>query len=199
MTKISINQGKKERKADNKVNKLFLKRWSPRAMSGEKITKKEMNSLLEAARWAPSSYNGQPWRFYYALRGDKHFDTYMDIVNEFNQSWAEHSGALIIVASTGVFEHNGEPDNTHKLSVGAAYENLALQGADMDLVVHGMAGFDYEAAKEYTDMPDSHEVICMAAVGKPGKKEDLPEQLQERESPSDRKPLSEISFNGKDK
>lgn len=197
MSKVSINEGTQKRKADNKINNLFLKRWSPRAMSGEKITEKEMKQLLEAARWAPSSYNGQPWRFYYAKKGDEHFEKYLDIVNEFNQSWADKSGALLIVATTGVFEHNGEPDNTHKLSVGAAYENLALQGADMDLVVHGMAGFDYKAAKEYTGMPESHEVICMAAIGKPGNKEDLAEQLQERETPSDRKPLNEISFNGK--
>ena len=155
------------REAEHDINTLFLKRWSPRAMTGQTITQDTMNSLLEAARWAPSSYNGQPWRFFYARRGDKYFDEYMDLVNEFNQSWAKDSGALLVVTSTQRFDHNDEYDATNEFSVGAAYENMALEAAERGLVMHGMAGIHYDKAKEYLGVPDHYKVICMAAIGHP--------------------------------
>lgn len=179
------------------VNDLFVKRWSPRAMSGETISTAEMNQLLEAARWAPSSYNGQPWRFFYALRDDDAFNTYFDCLGEFNQSWCDQAGALVVVADTGRFSHNDEDDGTSELTTGAAFENLSLQGADMGLVVHAMAGFDAEQAEEDLGMPDHFDAHCMVAIGHPGDPEDLPEGLDEREEPSGRMSVDEISINGK--
>lgn len=184
------------REAEHDINTLFLKRWSPRAMTGQTITQDTMNSLLEAARWAPSSYNGQPWRFFYARRGDKYFDEYMDLVNEFNQSWAKDSGALLVVTSTQRFDHNDEYDATNEFSVGAAYENMALEAAERGLVMHGMAGIHYDKAKEYLGVPDHYKVICMAAIGHPAEPSTLPEDLAEQETPSGRHSIEETSFNG---
>lgn len=184
------------RNVQHDVNDLFVKRWSPRAMNGESLEASEMKQLLEAARWAPSSYNGQPWRFFYALRDDDAFDTYFDCIGEFNQSWCDDAGGLIVVADTGRFSHNDEPDNTSEMTTGAAFENLSLQGADMGLVVHGMAGFDADQAEEELGMPDHFNALCMIAVGYPGDPSDLPEGLAEREEPSDRMPVEDISVRG---
>ncbi len=179
------------------VSDLILNRWSPRAMSGEPITDDELMTLFEAARWAPSSYNNQPWRFVYAKRDSEHWDTLLGLLVEMNKAWAKHASALVVMISKNNFEFNGEPARTHSFDTGAAWENLALQGTMMGLVVHGMQGFDYDKAREVLGVPEGHTVEAMAAIGKPGKKEDLPQELQEREAPSDRRPLEEIVFEGR--
>lgn len=185
------------RKPDHAIEPLFLKRWSPRAMSGEMIGKEELFRLFEAARWAPSSYNGQPWRFVYAMREDKHWKDFFDLLVPFNQSWCKNAGALVVVLSRTLFQHNDKPSVTHSFDAGAAWENLALQGTLLDFVVHGMEGFDYAKAKFVVKAPEEYRVEMMFAVGKPGKKEDLPVEMQEREVPSSRKPITEFVFEGK--
>jgi len=186
-----------KRTSNYPVSDLILNRWSPRAMSGEPITDDELMTLFEAARWAPSSYNNQPWRFVYAKRDTKHWNTLLGLLVEMNQAWAKHASTLVVMISKNDFEFNGEPARTHAFDTGAAWENLALQGTMMGLVVHGMEGFDYDKAREALGVPEGHTVEAMAAIGKPGKKEDLPPQLQEREAPSDRRPLEEIVFEGR--
>ncbi len=178
------------------VNKLFTERWSPRAMSGEPLSDKELMTLFEAARWAPSSYNGQPWRFIYAKRDTPAWDTLFNLLVEFNQSWCKNAAALVVVVSKDTFDHNGQSSRTHSYDTGAAWENLALQGSFSDLVIHGMAGFDYDRAKKELNIPDGYTVEAMIAIGKPGQTKSLPKELQEGEVPSDRKPLSEIVFEG---
>lgn len=185
-----------ERKSNYPVNPLFLKRWSPRAMSGESISDEELMTLFEAARWAPSSYNGQPWRFIYAKRDSVNWDKLFNLMGEFNQGWTKTAAALVVVISGNNFEFNGEPAVTHSFDAGSAWMSLALQAADMGLVAHGMQGFDYEKAKKDLGVPDDFTVEAMVAIGKPGKKEDLPADLQEKEAPSDRKPLEQIVMEG---
>jgi len=165
-------------------------------MSGESITDQELFSLFEAARWAPSSYNNQPWRFIYAKRSTPSWKTLFNLLVPFNQDWAKNTGVLIVVFSKTTFDHNGKPARTHAFDAGAAWENLALQGVNMGLVVHGMEGFDYDTAKKDLKIPDDYEVHAMIAVGKQGKKEDLPPALQEREVLSDRKPITQCIFEG---
>ncbi|MDX1643034.1 MAG: nitroreductase family protein [Thermoanaerobaculia bacterium] len=174
------------------IDDIFLERWSPRAMRGEPIEEEELLRLFEAARWAPSSYNGQPWRFVYALRGGEGWDRLYDLLVDFNQQWAEQAGALVVVLSRRTFEHNGEPSRTHSFDTGAAWQNLALQGHSAGLVVHAMEGFDYDEARRVLELDDDMEVEAMVAIGKPGEIEALPGDLEERETPSDRKPLDEI-------
>jgi nitroreductase len=184
------------RRPEYNIDRIFLNRWSPRAMSGEEISRDELMSLFEAARWAPSSYNSQPWRFLYAMRNTANWELFFNLMVEVNQAWAKNAAALIVVASKKTFD-NGKPSRTHSFSAGAAWENLALQGSLKGLVVHGMQGFDYDRARQVLNIPDDYEVEAMIAVGRPGKKENLPEKLQEREFPSTRKKVSEIAFEGK--
>ncbi len=178
------------------VDGIFPRRWSPRAMSGEEIPEESLRSLFEAARWAPSSNNNQPWRFLYARRNTKHWDTFFSLLTESNKVRAVTAAVLIVVVSKTTFDYNEKPARTHSYDAGAAWENLALQGSGMGLVVHGMQGFDYDLARKALDIPDLYQVEAMIAVGKPGKAEDLPESLREREHPSGRKQLSEIAAEG---
>jgi nitroreductase len=183
------------RKPEHNVDELFLSRWSPRAMSGEEIDEATLFSLFEAARWAPSSNNNQPWRFIYGRRNTKNWTTIFNLLAEGNQGWAKNAAVLIVVISKTTFD-NGKNARTHSYDAGAAWENFALRGSLMGLVVHGMQGFDYDKAKEVLHIPDGYQVEAMIAVGKKGKKEDLPQYLQEREFPSARKNVSEIAMEG---
>lgn len=183
------------RKPEYSVDEIFLNRWSPRAMSGEKIDEKILFQLFEAARWAPSSNNNQPWRFIYARRDEKHWRSFFDILAEGNQVWAKNAAVLIVVISKTTFDNNKHA-RTHSYDAGAAWENFALQGSLLGLVVHGMQGFDYDKAKEVLGIPDDYQVEAMIAVGKPGRKEDLPDYQQEREFPSSRKSIAEIAMEG---
>ncbi len=192
----AYERGSKHRSPEYGVDLLFLNRWSPRAMSGESISEFEFMSLIEAARWAPSSYNNQPWRFLYAFRESEHWDTFFNLLGEFNRSWAKDASVLMVLTSKKTFDHNDEPSRTHSFDTGAAWENLALQGARNGLVVHAMEGFSYDNAREDLGIPDNYSVEAMVAIGRPGDPEDLSDDLQERETPSGRKPISEIAMEG---
>ena len=192
------------RKADFKIADPILNRYSPRAMSGEPISHNELMSLFEAARWAPSSYNNQPWRFIYATRDSKDWQTFMDLLVPFNQTWCKNAAALVVIVSSNNFTDVvpnpsvvGTPSNTHSFDTGAAWQNMALQGHINGLVVHGMAGFDYAKAKEVLNIPDDYTVEAMAAIGKPGDVRSLPEGMQKGEEKSGRRPVTELAFEGK--
>ena len=178
------------------IQKLIKDRWSPRAMSGEPLSDEELMPLFEAARWAPSSYNAQPWRFIYAKRDTPHFEKLFNLLVEFNQSWTKNAAVLVLIISRTLFEHNSKPANTHSFDTGAAWENLALEGCSRGLVIHGMQGFDYEKAKKDFSIPAHYQVEAMVAIGKKASKETLSKELQEKEHPQDRKPLQEIIKEG---
>ncbi|HEX8146125.1 MAG TPA: nitroreductase family protein [Pyrinomonadaceae bacterium] len=182
--------------AQNPVDELFLDRWSPRAMSGEGVTEEELLTLFEAARWAPSSYNNQPWRILYARRETGQWPAFFGLLVEGNQAWAKDAAALLLFVSKETFDFNGKPYPTHSFDTGAAWENLALQATMLGLVTHGMQGFDYERARSELNIPAGFRVEAMIAVGRPGDPARLPERLREREAPSGRKPLAEITCEG---
>ena len=184
------------RRPDHLVETLFYHRWSPRAMSGESLSRAELTSLFEAARWAPSSFNEQPWRFVYAERDGEHWPRFFGLLSEGNRRWARAAAVLIVVLSRTAFERNGNPARTHSYDTGAAWQNLALQGSRTGLVVHGMAGFDYDRARELLEVPEEFAVEAMIAVGWPAPAEVLPEPLREKEIPSGRKPVAEFAFPG---
>jgi nitroreductase len=188
--------GSEMRKAEYEVDELFLDRWSPRAMSGEPVTEEELLTLFEAARWAPSSFNNQPWRILYARRDTEHWPVFLGLLVEGNRSWAKDAAALLLFVSKETFDHNSKPYPTHSFDTGAAWENLALQATLGGLVTHGMQGFDYERARTELNIPEGFRVEAMAVVGRPGDPASLPEKLREKEMPSDRKPLSEITCEG---
>lgn len=185
-----------QRKSDHPIEPLFLERWSPRAMSGEALSDGEILTLFEAGRWAPSTYNEQEWRFLYARRDTPQWPLLFDLLIEFNQSWCKNAGMLVVVLAHKLFTLNGKPNPVHMFDAGAAFENIALQGTAMGLVVHGMQGFDYEQARTALKVPDDYAVVAMFAVGKPGPVDVLPAAAREREVPSGRKPLDEIICEG---
>lgn len=133
--------------------------------------------------------NNQPWRILYARRNTPHWPLFFDLLVETNQLWCARAAALLLFVSKTTFE-NGKPCRTHSYDTGAAWMSLALQGAIKGYVVHGMQGFDYEKARVVLEIPEGYQVEAMAAVGLPGRTEELPEQLQARETPNDRRPLA---------
>ena len=185
------------RKADYPIEPLFVRRWSPRSMSGEPISEREMLTLFEAARWAPSTYNEQEWRFLYARRDTPQWPSFLGLLAERNQAWCVRAALLGLVVAHKVFQANGKSNPVHVYDSGLAYENLALQGAAMGLVVHGMAGFDFDKARTALSVPDDYAVCAMFAVGRPGDPDQLDAQMREYEKPSPRKPVREIICEGK--
>jgi len=186
----------REPQAQHPVDELFLDRWSPRALSGEGVTDEELMTLFEAARWAPSSYNNQPWRILYARRETAQWPVFFGLLVEGNQAWAKDAAALLLFVSKETFDFNGKPYPTHSFDTGAAWENLALQATMLGLVTHGMQGFDYERARSELNIPEGFRVEAMIAVGRPGDPSRLPEKMREREAPSGRKSLAEITCEG---
>ncbi|MGA9657683.1 MAG: nitroreductase family protein [Asticcacaulis sp.] len=183
------------RTADYPIQPQFLHRWSPRAFADKAVTETEVLTLLEAARWAPSASNLQPWRFVYGLRGTPEFDTLLSLLVPFNEGWAKQAGALIFMASVTSFD--GErPVNTHSFDTGAAWMSLALQAQSMGLVAHGMAGIDYEKAPLILGFPDNLKLEAAVAIGYEGDSAALAEPLRSREAPAPRQALSEMAFKG---
>ncbi len=179
------------------VDKLILHRWSSRAFSGEPISDDQLMTLFEAARWAPSAYNNQPWRFIYAKPGTPAWDTFFNLLVDFNKKWTHNAAALVVVVSQEKTTEKDHPIPTHSFDTGAAWQNIALQATSMGLVAHGMSGFDYAKAKEVLHIPEGYTVEAMFAVGKPGKVSDLPEQLQAGElTQSNRNPIEAFAYEG---
>jgi nitroreductase len=185
------------RKFNYSINSLIGNRWSPRSMTGEEIPDQDLMPLFEAARWAPSSYNNQPWRFIYAKRNTPEWHTFFDLLIEFNQQWTKNAAVLMVMISRNTFEHNNKPARTHSFDSGSAWMSLALEGFNRGFVVHGMEGFDYEKAKKALGIPDHYTVEAMAAIGIKAPVEKLPEEMRTREFPSERRPLEEIVMKGK--
>lgn len=188
------------RKADHTVEPVFLERWSPRAFTGAPIPEAEIKSILEAARWAPSAYNSQPWRFLYARRDTPHWEKFLGLLNEFNRSWAKNASAIVYVVSKGSFAPPGadkeQPSYTASYDAGAAWANLALQATKLGWIAHGVVGIDIPGIAAQLKVPEGHRVEAGIVIGKLGDKSILPEALAAREVPSPRKPLSEIAFEG---
>ncbi|HVE12903.1 MAG TPA: nitroreductase family protein [Elusimicrobiota bacterium] len=186
------------RRAEHDILPLFLNRWSPRSMTGEALPAAELLPLFEAARWAPSSYNAQLWRFIVARRQNRHhWEKFLSLLVPGNAEWAKQAAALVLVVARKNFERNGRPSITHAFDAGAAWENLALECARRGLVAHGMEGFDYERARVELGVPDDFEALAMLAIGKRAPRGLLPEKIRAMEAPNGRRPLREILFEGK--
>lgn len=186
------------RTSDHAIDPLFLERWSPRAFDGSALTEAELMSLLEAARWAPSSYNAQPWRFVYARRGAQGWDALLGLLVPSNAAWAGQAGALFVLASDTLMQLPGaevpKPSHSHSADAGAAWAQLALQATRLGLQAHGMIGFDLDRAQAELGIPERYRIEMMIAVGRPGDKAALPERLREREHPNGRNPVASFGF-----
>jgi nitroreductase len=180
------------------VHELIRERWSPVSFSERSLEPQQILSVLEAARWAPSSFNGQPWSYLIATRErPQEFERLASCLSEGN-SWAKRAPLLILAVAATHFSQTGKPNNHAFHDVGLANENLVLQASALGLVAHQMAGFLPDKARQLYGIPEGQVPLTMIAVGYEGDPNDLPEGLQKRElSPRSRRTLQEQVFSGK--
>jgi nitroreductase len=175
------------------VHDLIRRRWSPRAISDRPVPKELLATLFEAARWAPSCYNEQPWRYLLATSEDKEAHQRLAGLLAEGNAWARAAPALVLSVARATFTRNEKP-NLHAFhDVGAATENLAIEASNQGLVVHAMGGFKREEARDVLEIPPEWEPVAMIAIGYVGDPEALPEPLREAEkAPRTRKPMAEV-------
>lgn len=189
---------KKPAMTQEPIHDIIANRWSPRAYDATKaVTQSQMISLLEAARWAPSCFGDEPWRF---IVWDKNQDAVawqkaLDCIVPGNQTWAQDAPVYILVCADSLFGHNQKPNRFAQYDTGAATENLCLQATSMGLIVHQMGGYEVEKARESFAIPDQYQPMAMLAIGYMADVNSLPEDIKERETaPRKRKPLGELFF-----
>lgn len=178
--------------AAHPIEPFILNRWSPRAMNGSPVPREQLDQLFEAARWAPSWGNSQPWRFVLAVRDTPAFKELYETLAAGNQEWCVRAAALVLMCSTTISKHPDKPDRplpTHAFDTGAAWMALALQGRAMNLVVHAMGGFDPARARQACKVPDDVAIHCVVAIGQPGDVALLSEKNRASEKPNDRDPI----------
>lgn len=187
-----------KREAAFEIDPLFLSRWSRRAYRDEPVTLQQLFQLFEAARWAPSARNLQPWRFLYAVKEGAHWPLFLDLLYDRNRIWAQRASALVAVLS----QHSELVDGvetrvrTHSFDAGAAWANLALQASLLGLSTRAMGGVDLERARVTLGIPDEVELHAIIAIGWPGPEDDLPDHLKGLEAPNQRKPVDSFAFEG---
>jgi nitroreductase len=180
------------------IHELLRERWSPRAFADRMVEPEKLRSLLEAARWAPSSFNEQPWSFIVATKEHPgEYERLLSCLVEGNVRWAQHAPVLMLSVARLAFERNQKPNRHAFHDVGLAVENLVIQATALGLAVHQMAGFHVDKARELFSIPDGHEPVAALVLGFPGDPAGLPEDLREREvAPRIRKPLESFVFSG---
>jgi nitroreductase len=181
------------------VHELLKRRWSPRAFSNRPVEPEKLRSVFEAARWAASSYNGQPWSFIYATREEpEEFQRILGCMVEFNQNWAKHAPVIGITVARLKFEHDGSANRHAYHDVGQAAANLAIEAVAQGLQLHQMAGILVDKAREALSIPEGYDPVAGFALGYPGDPATLPDQLRQREAAkSERKPAEAFVYNGR--
>lgn len=190
-----------QRQPEHPINPLFVDRWSPRAFDASPISQEQLHALLEAARWAPSAHNAQPWRFVYALRDSAEWPAFLDLLIANNQRWAANASVLLIVLSKRSFQAPGKdapaPLGSHAFDAGAAWASLALQAAHDGLATHAMGGFDRERARALLGVPADYDIHVAVAIGRRAERDSLPDDLRAREQPNQREPLQRLAAAGR--
>ena len=187
------------RHPDHPVDPIFTTRWSPRAFDRSVIPDADLKTIFEAARWAPSAFNYQPWRLLYARRESVDWDRFLSLLIPWNQSWAQNASVLIYICSDTVMEMKpGQTSyaHTHSFDAGAAWASMALQATMLGYHAHGMAGVDWDRAREELKVPDRFRIDAACVIGRTGSLDLLDEKNRAREKPSDRRPITEIAFAG---
>ena len=175
-----------------KLDNQFIKRWSPRSFKFDPLSLEEIQTVFEAARWAPSCFNDQPWHFVVAHE-EEALIKMREAMMEGNQVWANKAPVLIGVFARKHMKHDNSVNKWAGFDAGAAWMSIALQAHQMGLITHAMGGFFPEKLSEICKLdPELYEPMCMVAMGKQGALEDLPENFHDREEPSDRVELQEI-------
>ena len=180
------------------VDPLFVDRWSPRSFTAEPVPDAALLSMFEAARWAPSASNAQPWRFLLSRRGDAAWGDFTGLLLPRNALWAANASALILILSAKLVERRGEivENISHGFDAGAAWANLAHQALLLGWHTHGIGGFDRAAARARLAVPDDYAIEAMVALGRAGGLDSLHADFHAQEAPNDRRPLEETVFAG---
>ncbi len=186
------------RTANPRVVPLFVDRWSPRAFDESAMPAEDLAVILEAATWAPSAYNYQPWKFLYARRGTADWQRFLDLLIPFNASWAKDAAVLIFILSEKDMQQGdtSAPNHSHSFDAGAAWAQMALQAHALGWHAHGMSGVQFDKAQAELGVPEGWRIEAAVAIGKKDSPDRLPEGLREREVPSTRKPLAEVAHEG---
>ena len=176
------------------MHELISKRRSIRAFSDKEVSKEDMHTILEAAGWAPSSMNEQPWRYIYAYRGSAGFETIWNCLVPSNQSWTDKAAVLLVSIAKKNFVRNDKPNRHYMHDTGLANENLMTQAISMDIYAHPMGGFNMELTREALHLKEDEEAVCFIAIGYKGEPDSLEEPNRTRETePRTRKTIEEIS------
>jgi nitroreductase len=180
------------------IEELLKRRWSPRAFAARPVEPEKLQSLWEAARWAASTANQQPWYFIVAQKDDAaEYARLLSCLRENNQQWASQAPVLMISVAKLTFDANGQPNRHAFHDVGLAVANMILQATALGLGVHQMAGFSPERVRELYGVPEGFEPVAGIVLGYPGDPATLPEDLRNRElAPRTRKPLEAFVFEG---
>ena len=184
---------KQYREPEYNTDSMFIERWSPRAFQEKEIPESILMSVFEAAKWAPSANNFQPWRFIIA-RSKSDLETFHSFINPGNRVWCEKAPVLTVIISKKITDKGVSA--SHAFDAGAAWGYLALEASRKGLITHAMGGFDRQKAREVLQVPDEYDLHCVIAIGYQGDATQLPENVQEREKPSSRRPLKESIFEG---
>jgi len=179
------------RKVNYDIMEEIIHRWSPRAFSNEPVKEEELMAMLEAARFAPSCFNEQPWRFILGYRGENR-EKVLSVLTESNRVWAEKAPVLMIIVAKKTFAMNEKDNFWHMFDTGTAWGYFSLEAERRGFITHGMGGFDKKKTAEIFELGEEYQPIAAVAIGKYGDKEALPEALREREVPADRKPLEDL-------
>ncbi len=185
---------KGRRQSGYPVHPLFLNRWSPRSFADRPVPDDVLFTVLEAARWAPSSNNDQPWRFFVA-RTEEERQKFLSFIRPNNRLWADRAPALVLLASHKR-RPDGSPNPAHAFDTGTAWGYLSIQAALLGLATRAIGGFDKEAARAALRVPDDFDLHAVIAIGYRGPREELPEPLREREWPTGRRSLHESVIEG---
>lgn len=173
------------------VDTLFHQRWSPRSFKKVEISEDDLKTIFDAARWAPSCFNGQPWRIYTSTPAS--FDRFLNLLGEGNQVWAKNAGVLGFMVAKLAFDHNGKPNAYAEFDTGAAWMTLTLQARKLGLYTHGMGGILHDQVYEAFNIDrEQYKVIAGFAIGVIDTPDKLPEDKQKMEQPSARKSLQDI-------
>jgi nitroreductase len=189
------------RTSTHPIDPLFLERWSPRAFDSSNLSDTELFTILEAARWAPSSFNHQPWRFVYAHREGPDWERFVGLLMPFNAMWARHASVLLFIVSDTMIQLPRDAAQTtshsHSFDTGAAWAFMALQATRLGIRTHGMTGVDFNRARRELSVPDSFRIEAAIAIGRAGDMSKLPPEMQVREAPNGRRGLEEFIMEGR--
>lgn len=189
-----MTETRKYRTSEYDIDEMFLERWSPRSFSEKEVPEDTLLALFEAAHWAPSAFNFQPWRFILAKTAEER-EVFHSFLYEGNLAWCTRAPVLVLIISKK--EQDGNVIRSHSFDTGAAWAFLALQANRKGMITHPMTGFDFDKARDVLEIPDEYNIEALVAIGYQAEKEKLPEVLQEREQPNQRMPLENFIFNGK--